>query len=128
MEIAINISAPDLVSAINKLAVAITGTHQIRDDAPASAKQAKPAKPKLAPLVEVEVEVEVEAAPATPPTPAAAAVPRTIDEVKTLAALKAKKVGAAVIKGLIADTGSTQIADIADPHVLASLAANLDAL
>ena len=122
MEIAINISAPDLVSAINKLAVAITGTHQIRDDTPASAKQAKPAKPKLAPVVEVE------AAPATPPTLAAAAVPRTIDEVKTLAALKAKKVGAAVIKGLIADTGSTQIADIADPHVLASLAANLDAL
>ncbi len=122
MEIAINISAPDLVSAIDKLAVAITGTHQIRDDAPASAKPAKPAKPKLAPVVEVE------AAPATPPTLAAAAVPRTIDEVKTLAALKAKKVGAAVIKGLIADTGSTQIADIADPHVLASLAANLDAL
>lgn len=122
MEIAINISAPDLVSAINRLAVAITGTHQIRDDAPASAKQAKPAKPKLAPVVEVE------AAPATPPTLAAAAVPRTIDDVKTLAALKAKKVGATVIKGLIADTGSTQIADIADPHVLASLAANLDAL
>ncbi len=120
MEIAINISAPDLVSAINKLAVAITGTHQIRDDAPASAKQAKPAKPKLAPATQ--------AAPATPPAPAAATVPRTIDEVKTLAALKAKKVGAAVIKGLIADTGSTQIADIADPHVLASLAANLDAL
>ena len=43
-------------------------------------------------------------------------------------AQKAKKVGAAVVKALIADTGSAQIADIADPHVLASLAANLEAL
>jgi hypothetical protein len=125
MNITITIEAPEVVGAVNNLSAAITNILAARAEAVAAAAIAaqpptKPVKPKLAPVVQ--------AATATPPTLAAAAVPRTIDEVKTLAALKAKKVGAAVIKGLIADTGSTQIADIADPHVLASLAANLDAL
>ena len=125
MNVTITIEAPEVVGAVNSLSAAITNILTARAEVAAAAAltaptTTKPAKPKLAPVVE--------AAPAAPPTPAAATLPRTLDEVKTLAALKAKKVGAAVIKGLIADTGSAQISDIADPHVLASLAANLDAL
>jgi hypothetical protein len=123
LNITVNIEAPGLVEAINKFATTIAHMRDLRHEivgeqiaVPAGVKAMK-SKQKLAPIPEPVVVLEV-----------AAVAPRTIDEVKTLAALKAKKVGAAVIKGLIADTGSTQIADIADPHVLASLAANLDAL
>lgn len=125
MKLTINISAPEFVSAINNLAAAITGTFHVRADAPPAAK---PPKAKPAPVVK-DVPIASPALAATPTAiPTATAGPRTIDEVKNLAALKAKKVGATVIKGLIADTGSAQIADITDPHVLASLTANLDAL
>jgi hypothetical protein len=121
MEVTIKIAAPEIVQALKDLAASVRSAHNeaLASMVPTAQTSAKPSKAKLAPVVQD--------VPIAPPAPAAI-VPRTLDEVKTLAALKAKKVGAAVIKGLIADTGSTQIADIVDPHVLASLAANLDAL
>ena len=65
------------------------------------------------------------------PEPSEAAVstdPLTHDAVKTLAALKAKKVGPKVVKGLIADTGHEQIAEIAQADVLRSLYKKLEEL
>lgn len=125
MDITVTIAAPEFVSALNNLAGAITGAAHARVDVPAASTTAtptaaKPPKAKLAPTAQD--------APSTPGTSSVSAIPVTLDAVKALAAQKAKKVGAAVVKGLIADTGSAQIADIADPHVLASLAANLEAL
>ena len=125
MNITITITAPEFVGALNNLAGAITGAAHARVDVPAAATNtapttAKPPKAKLAPTVQDTLP--------TPGTSSVPATPLTLDAVKALAAQKAKKVGAAVVKGLIADTGSAQIADIADPHVLASLAANLEAL
>ena len=125
MNITITIAAPEFVSALNNLATAIAGAGHARVDVPAAATNtapttAKPPKAKLAPTVQDTLP--------TPGTSSVPATPLTLDAVKALAAQKAKKVGAAVVKGLIADTGSAQIADIADPHVLASLAANLEAL
>ena len=125
MNITITIAAPEFVSALNNLAGAITGAALARVDVPATSTNttpatSKPAKAKLAPVTQD--------APSTPVLPPVPAAPLALDAVKALAAQKAKKVGAAVVKALIADTGSAQIADIADPHVLASLAANLEAL
>lgn len=128
MEIQIQIGGP-LAGAVNNLATAITNILAARAEAAASAPAtAKPPKAKPAPVVKDVPAASPALAATTTAVPTATVGPLTIDEVKTLAALKAKKVGATVIKGLIADTGSAQIADIADPHVLASLAANLDAL
>lgn len=125
MDITVTITAPEFVGALNNLATAIAGAGHARVDLTAGATNtaptaAKPPKAKLAPTAQD--------APSTPGTSSVSAIPVTLDAVKALAALKAKKVGAAVVKALIADTGSAQIADIADPHVLASLAANLEAL
>ena len=125
MDITVTITAPEFVGALNNLATAIAGAGHARVDVPAAATNtapttAKPPKAKLAPTVQDTLP--------TPGTSSVPATPLTLDAVKALAAQKAKKVGAAVVKGLIADTGSAQIADIADPHVLASLAANLEAL
>ena len=125
MNITITITAPEFVGALNNLAGAITGAAHARVDGSAAATNtapttAKPPKAKLAPPVQDTLP--------TPGTSSVSAIPVTLDAVKALAAQKAKKVGAAVVKALIADTGSAQIADIADPHVLASLAANLEAL
>ena len=125
MDITVTITAPEFVGALNNLATAIAGSGHARVDLTAGATNtaptaAKPPKAKLAPTAQ-----DTPSAPISPPVPTASL---TLDAVKALAAQKAKKVGAAVVKGLIADTGSAQIADIADPHVLASLAANLEAL
>ncbi len=123
MTLSITIAAPELVGALNNLAVAFSGAAAHHVDTPIVTKTAKV---KLAAVVQ-----EVSAAPPAPDVPAVAqapAAPLTIDQVKTLAAQKAKKVGAAVVKGIITDTGAATIADIADPLVLASLAANLEAL
>ena len=120
MHLNVTIAAPEFVSALNNLAGAIAGAAHARVDVPATPTAAKPAKAKLATTTQ-----DTPSAPISPPVPTASL---TLDAVKALAALKAKKVGAALVKALIADTGSAQIADIADPHVLASLAANLEAL
>ena len=125
MHLNVTIVAPEFVSALNNLAGAIAGAAHARVDVPAASTTAtstaaKPAKAKLATTTQ-----DTPSAPISPPVPTASL---TLDAVKALAALKAKKVGAAVVKALIADTGSAQIADIADAHVLASLAANLEAL
>jgi hypothetical protein len=59
---------------------------------------------------------------------AAPDTPINHDSTKNLAALKAKKVGPSVVKGIIADTGFGQIADIDKHEVLVSLYKNLESL
>ena len=132
----------NVVTALSNIAVAFSSAaamHSIDTSA-----ITKPAKAKLPPVTKDVLVIApaadgsaeplaaaitaTVAAPAAGATTPSAAVPLTADAVKTLAALKAKKVGAAVVKAIIADTGAATIAEIADPLVLASLAANLDAL
>lgn len=85
-----------------------------------------PAAPS--PLATVEPAASVTIADTAATTSTAPAAALTIEQVKTLAATKAKKVGAAVVKAIIADTGAATIGEIKDALVLASLAANLEAL
>ena len=145
MEMNLNITfaaAPEFVAALNSVAAAFSAAaafHRVDTQV-----AAKPTKAKLAPVEKETVSVAPAAdqpleplvvdmsvvVDATSPaaTTSAHATPLTVDEVKTLAALKAKEVGAAVVKGIIADTGAATISEITDPLVLASLAANLEAL
>ena len=141
MSLNITFSAPEVVGALNNIAAALSGAAALH--IVSTPVIAKPAKEKLVPVAK-EVAIVPSAAdlPADPlandetptvepPTVASTPAPAaslTADTVKTLAAQKAKKTSAAVVKGIIADTGFATIADITDPLVLASLAANLEAL
>lgn len=133
MNVTINLQATELAEAMNNLAVALSDMMAARADMKASKTTAevvakaskKPAAPAPAQTTE----------PTPPPVAegsaseaAVSAAPITHDAAKTLAALKAKKVGPSVVKGVIADTGYGQIADIPEQALLVSLYKNLEAL
>ena len=119
MEIQVTIGGP-LADAINNLAAAVQAGGLIdRVSAPKKAK----VKPESATPEPNAVAPSAEATASAVPAPVV-----TREAAQTLAALKAKKAGASVVKGVIADTGYSQIADIPEGAVLASLIANLGAL
>lgn len=126
MEIQIHIGGP-LADAINNLAAAVHATVLMeRTAAPktkSAPKKTEPVDPTPALSKLTAVELPTETAVSVSEAPAI-----NYEAAKALAALKAKKVGPSVVKGIIADTGYAQIADIADTVVLASLIANLEAL
>ncbi len=135
VSLSITVSAPEVVGAINSLAVAIAGMASTGADMntiakPAKVKQAPVAKEAAVVPSAADLPAEPLAADATPTVATAPvpATPLTADTVKALAAQKAKKTSAAIVRGIIADTGFATIADITDPLLLASLAANLEAL
>jgi len=138
MNITIEIGGP-IVDAINNLAASLHTLGALeKAAAPAKATRKQKSQDTQSEVVEntdssgsgqpsVMISAADAGAPFSPPSEATAPIP-THDEVKRLAALKSKKVGSTVIRGLIADTNFAQIADINDPAVLASLAAKLESL
>jgi hypothetical protein len=143
MNIEITIGGP-LADAINNLAAALQTAGLIeRSAAPKAPK--KKAQPEVAqdnagssgsdqtqdrssPVAEVGAPLSTPTEPVATTTQSEATAPITHESAKTLAAVKAKKVGPAVVKGVIADTGFAQIADIDKHEVLVSLYKNLEAL
>jgi hypothetical protein len=151
----IKIEAPEIASAIENLSVALTKLFVAHSETSAAqsaekvirkaASTKKTAQPEVAvdntgssgsDQTQVSSSPPAEAdAPHVAPTEKSAdsaaqseATALTHDAVKTLAALKAKKVGPKVVKGLIADTGHEQIAEIAQADVLRSLYKKLEEL
>jgi hypothetical protein len=143
MDINLTINAPQICDSLNKFSAALSqlGLVNTAQSAPMQWGQAQPLKESKvanatpaapaapAPLATVEPAASVTMADnANSTTSASQAVALTVDQVKTLAALKAKKVGSATVKAIIADTGAATIGEIKEALVLASLAANLEAL
>lgn len=151
MNITVKIEATELADAINNLAVALgdmlTARNEMKAEKTAEAAVTKAKSKKKEPQLEVGENTSSDGSDQTaaplpapeaavpyvaPPEAAAATAPQseavTHEKARTLAAVKAKKVGPAVVKGVIADTGFSQIADIDNQAVLVSLYANLEAL
>ena len=137
-EISITIGGP-LADALNNLAAALQTAGAIEK---AAAPKKKKAQPEVAENAgntgsdQPSASFPAADAESSLPLPTESAVPAaaqseasvTHEAAKTLAALKAKKVGPSVVKGLIADTGYAQIADIPEQALLVSLYKNLEAL
>lgn len=119
MEIQVTLGGP-LADAINNLAATLQASGL--PDRVSAPKKLK-VKPESVAPEPMAVAPSAEATVSVAPT-----LVVTREAAQTLAAIKAKKAGASVVKGVIADTGYSQIADIPEGAVLASLIANLGAL
>jgi hypothetical protein len=142
MNITVKIEATELADALNNLAVAMSDMLTARNESKAEktaeaavtkARKKKDSQPQVEENSGSDGSDQASAQVAAPEVAATTPAPTkseavTHDKAKTLAALKAKKVGPAVVRGVIADTGCAQISDITSQEVLVSLYANLEAL